>query len=142
MITLYAFGRIFREGIGETKDGFVVAASGAIVLYLAEKAGKLIPADVEGRTRVMQWCFAAASTVEPTIAAMDLVDMTDRAGELADHRAFLAKIEARWLAGLEERLADRTWIACAEFTVADILSRSPMSAESGSEGRCLRPTAS
>lgn len=40
-------------------DGFVLTESAAIVLYLAEKAGMLIPADVEGRTRVVQWCFAA-----------------------------------------------------------------------------------
>jgi hypothetical protein len=35
-------------------DGFVVAESAAVVLYLAEKAGKLIPRDVQGRTRVVQ----------------------------------------------------------------------------------------
>jgi glutathione S-transferase len=30
-------------------DGFVVAESAAVVLYIAQKAGKLIPADFEGR---------------------------------------------------------------------------------------------
>jgi glutathione S-transferase len=45
-------------------DGFVVAESAAVVLYVAEKAGKLIPGDVQGRTRVVQWCFAAVSTVD------------------------------------------------------------------------------
>src|SRR5471030_3307080 len=38
-------------------EGFIVAESGAVVLYLAEKAGKLIPADFKGRMRVVQWCF-------------------------------------------------------------------------------------
>jgi glutathione S-transferase len=42
-------------------DGFVVAESAAVVLYPAEKAGKLIPGDVQGRTRVVQWCFAACA---------------------------------------------------------------------------------
>jgi glutathione S-transferase len=167
MITLYGFGRIFREGIGETKDlrvewalqemelpyrvhaldhtggeldgeayrrlscfrqvpvidddGFVVAESGAILLYLAEKSGKLIPADFEGRTRVVQWCFAALTTVHPQLAEIDFIDMTDKNGELADHRAWHVTIAKRWLDGLDERLADREWIACADFTVADIL---------------------
>ena len=60
-----AYGRIspFRQAPVIDDDGFVVAESAAVVLYLAEKAGKLIPSDVQGRTRVVQWCFAAVSTV-------------------------------------------------------------------------------
>ena len=123
MITLYGFGTIFPDGIGETKDlrvqwaleetglpyrvhavdhtggehqgeaygrispfrqvpvidddGFVVSESAAIVLYLAEKAGKLIPAEVQGRTRVVQWCLAAVSTVHPTFQTLDLIGIFD-----------------------------------------------------------------
>jgi glutathione S-transferase len=164
MITLYGFGRIFREGIGETKDlrvewalqetglpyrvhgldhtggeldspayrkispfrqapaidddGFVVAESGAALLYIAEKAGKLIPSDFEGRTRVVQWCFAAVSTVAPTISLLSLGDM---AGLNDDGRKLWGGIAKRWLDGLELRLDGREWIACKDFTVADIL---------------------
>jgi glutathione S-transferase len=164
MITLYGFGRIFREGIGETKDlriewalqetglpyrvhaldhtageldgpafskispfhqapvidddGFIVAESGAAVLYIAEKAGRLIPPDVEGRVRVTQWCFAALSTVAPTLS---LVAIGDMAGLTDEGRAFWTKIANRWLDGLERRLDGSEWIACADFTVADIL---------------------
>src|SRR5688572_10452174 len=60
-----AYSRIspFRQAPIIDDDGFVVAESPAEVLYLAEKAGKLIPDDLQGRTRVTQWCFAAVSTV-------------------------------------------------------------------------------
>jgi glutathione S-transferase len=164
MITLYGFGRIFRAGIGNTKDlrtewalqetglpyrvhaldhtageldspayskispfhqapviddnGFIVAESGAAVLYIAEKAGKLIPADFQGRTRVTQWCLAALNTVEPPLAVIGLGEI---AGMTGDGRALWLKVANRMLEGLERRLDGREWIACAEFTAADLL---------------------
>src|SRR6195952_768132 len=50
-----AYSRIspFRQVPVIEDDGFAVAESAAVVLYIAEKAGKLIPSDVQGRTRVV-----------------------------------------------------------------------------------------
>ena len=170
MITLYGFGRIFPEGIGETKDlraqwaleevglpyrvhaldhtagelrgeafsrispfhqapvidddGFVVAESAAIVLYLAEKTGKLIPRDVQGRTRVVQWCFAAVSTVAPTLTCLDVLAIFDRDNAAHKIVAEVRKLAGAWLGDVERHLEDRAWIACAEFTVADIMMAS------------------
>ncbi|MEO8551755.1 MAG: glutathione S-transferase family protein [Kofleriaceae bacterium] len=170
MITLYGFGTIFPEGIGETKDlraqwaleetgleyrvhaidhdagehegeaysrispfhqvpvieddGFAVAESAAVVLYLAEKAGKLIPKDFQGRTRVVQWCFAAMSTVAPTLTTIDFLAMFDKDKAAPELHAAVHEIANRWLAGVERRLEAREWIACAEFTVADIMMAS------------------
>lgn len=167
MITLYGFGRIFPEGIGETKDlraqwaleeiglpyrvhaldhtageldsdayirlnpfrqvpvidddGFVVAESAAVVLYLAEKGGKLLPTDFQGRTRVVQWCFAAVGTVEPTLTCMDLLGIFDSGMAAKKLHEEVPKLARRWLGGVEQRLDGREWIACAEFTVADIM---------------------
>ena len=167
MITLYGFGRIFPEGIGETKDlraqwaleetglpyvvhaldhtagdldddaygrispfrqvpvidddGFVVAESAAVVLYVAEKAGTLIPGDVQGRTRVVQWCFAAVASVEPTLVCLDSIDIFDTDKAAHKVRAEVLKLAGRWLGHVERRLEDREWIACADFTAADIM---------------------
>ena len=167
MITLYAFGTIFPEGRGETKDlraqwaleelglpyrvhaldhtageldgeaysrispfhqapvidddGFVVAESAAVVLYLAEKAGKLIPGDPQGRTRVVQWCFAAVGTVEPTLTCLDFIGMFDKDKAAPKLYEEVRKLAGRWLGGIERRLERRAWIACADFTVADII---------------------
>ena len=97
-------------------DGFIVAESGAAVLYIAEKAGKLIPSDFQGRMRVTQWCFAALNTVELALIALgDVAGMTD------EGRALWVKLANRFFGGLERRLDGREWIACAEFTVPDIL---------------------
>jgi glutathione S-transferase len=102
-------------------DGFVVAESAAIVLYLAEKAGRLIPADVAGRTRVVQWCFAAVGTVEPTLVCIDLIEIFDSAKTADKVKEEARKLAGRWLGDLERRLENREWIACAGFTVADIM---------------------
>lgn len=118
-----AYGRIspFHQAPVIDDDGFVVAESAAIVLYLAEKAGKLIPSDVQGRTRVVQWCFAAVGTIEPTLTCIDLIDIFGRGD--ADHelKARVRELAGRWLRDLERRLVGRTWVACDDFTVADIM---------------------
>ena len=102
-------------------DGFVVAESAAIVLYLAEKAGKLIPGDAQGRARVVQWCFAAVSTVGTTLVCIDLIEMFDSGKTAPKLHAEVRKLAGRWLGDVERRLEHREWIACADFTVADIM---------------------
>lgn len=172
VITLYAFGTIFPEGRGETKDlwvqwaleelelryevhaldhtggelerdaysrispfrqapvidddGFVVAESAAIVLYLAEKAGKLLPTDVQGRIRTMQWCFAAVATVGSTLACLDIIGMFDSDRRAKELHAEVPKLAERWLRGVERRLEGHEWIACSDFTVADIMMASEL----------------
>jgi glutathione S-transferase len=116
-----AYSRIspFRQVPVIDDDGFVVAESAAVVLYLAEKAGKLIPSDVQGRTRVAQWCFAAVSTVAPTFMCLDVIEIFDPSANTL--RTEVRKLAGRWLSDVERRLEGREWIACDEFTVADIM---------------------
>ena len=119
-----AYRRIspFRQVPVIDDEGFIVAESAAIVLYLAEKAGKLIPADAHGRTRVVQWCFAAVSTVEPTLVCLDLIEIFDSGKSAHALKADVRKLAGRWLGDVEARLAEREWIACAEFTAADLMT--------------------
>lgn len=121
-----AFARIspFHQAPVLDDDGFVVAESAAVVLYVAEKSGKLMPADVQGRMRVTQWCFAAVATVLPTLLCMDLVEMFDSDGAAHKVTAELKKIAGRWLADVERRLEGREWIATDEFSAADIMMAS------------------
>jgi glutathione S-transferase len=67
-----AYGKIspFHQIPVIDDDGFILSESAAIVIYLAEKAGKLIPSDIQGRTRVTQWCFAAVATIDPLNGAL------------------------------------------------------------------------
>lgn len=101
-------------------DGFVLAESAAILPYVAEKAGRLIPTDVQGRTRVMQWCFAAVSTVAPTLQCIETIEIFDQEKTATKVLAETRKLADRWLGHVEQHLEDHEWIACPEFSVADI----------------------
>src|SRR3954447_3816089 len=101
-----AYSRIspFHQAPVIDDDGFVVAESAAVVLYLAEKAGKLIPSDFQGRARVVQWCFAAVSTVEPILVCLDMIGIFDSGKAARTLHEEVPKLAQRWLGDVERRL--------------------------------------
>ncbi|HZW15923.1 MAG TPA: glutathione S-transferase family protein [Brevundimonas sp.] len=101
-------------------DGLILSETGAILIHLAEKSGRLIPADPEARAHVIQWTLAALSTVEGPIQPLKLMDL-GAMGEPGDVRTFLTGWTRRVLDGLNRRLEGREWIAADDFTIADLL---------------------
>ena len=102
-------------------DGLVLSESGAIVLYLARRTGRLIPADTAGAAQVERWCFAALNTIEMPLLNLQLMDFViDDSGANA-YRGFLVQWAVRHLGALERWLEGREYVANAHFSAADIL---------------------
>lgn len=114
-------------------DGVVVTESGAILVYLARKTGKLMPRDLAGEAQVLRWSFAALSSIEPPILSAWFVGITGGKGT-KPHDALSAWAGKR-VGQLDGWLAGRAFVATDDFTVADILVTHVLSA--GSTDRAL-----
>src|SRR5262245_63758497 len=56
-------------------DGVVVTESGAILLYLARKSGKLMPHDLAGEAQVLRWSVTALTTIEVPVLSLWFVTL-------------------------------------------------------------------
>ncbi|MER8818485.1 glutathione S-transferase N-terminal domain-containing protein [Mesorhizobium sp. M0991] len=95
--------------------------SGAILLYLSDKTGKLVPADATLRYETIQWVFFQMASVGPMFGQVGFFHKF--AGrEIADKRPLERyRDESRRLIGvLETRLKRRSWIMGDDYTIADI----------------------
>ena len=95
--------------------------SGAILLYLAEKTDRLIPADSVSRYETIQWVFFQMAGVGPMFGQLGF--FYKFAGkEIEDKRPLdrYANESKRLMGVLEGRLKDRQWIMGDEYTIADI----------------------
>lgn len=97
---------------------FAVFESGAILVYLAEKTGKLMPVDVKGRSRVLQWLMFQMGGIGPMMGQANVF-----------FRYFPEKIQPaidryqkecrRLFEVLNGRLADHEYLA-GDYSIADI----------------------
>ncbi|WP_312785225.1 glutathione binding-like protein [Brevundimonas sp.] len=97
--------------------------SGAILVYLAEKAGRFLPADPAARYETLQWVFFQMASIGPMFgqvgffhkfAGREYEDKRPRDRYVAESR--------RLLGVLEGRLEGRDWIVGEDYTIADIAS--------------------
>lgn len=95
--------------------------SGAILMYLAEKTGKLLPKDAAGRYEALAWLFFQVGSIGPMFGQVGF--FYKFAGkDYEDKRPLQRYVDesARLLQVLETQLNGKTWIMGGEFTVADV----------------------
>jgi GSH-dependent disulfide-bond oxidoreductase len=100
-------------------DGFVLTESNAILIYLAEKTGKLLPKENKLRAKLTEAMMFQASSLGPMFGQL-MVFAGAWKNEFPAVTARYAKEVNRILAVLETRLQGQTYFAGDEFTVADI----------------------
>jgi len=95
--------------------------SGAILLYLAEKTGQLLPADPARRYECIQWVFFQMAAIGPMFGQVGFFHKF--AGRDYEDKRPLERYRAeseRLLRVLDTRLAGRQWIMGEEYSIADI----------------------
>jgi GST-like protein len=101
--------------------------SGAILLYLAEKTGRLLPRDAARRYETIQWLFFQVGGVGPIFGKLGYFKKFEGSA-IEDERPLehFREQSMQLLDVLDQRLAERTWIMGEEFTIADIAMIGPV----------------
>jgi len=99
-------------------DDLPVFESGAILVWLAEKAGSLMPADAKGRSQVLQWLMFQMAGVGPMMGQANVFFryLPEKIPLAIDRYQSEGK---RLLTVLDQRLADHQFLA-GDYSVADI----------------------
>jgi len=103
---------------GPDGDPLSIFESGAILIYLAEKSGKLLPTDTRNRMRVLQWLFFQVGGVGPLFGQRNHFSFA--AAEKIPYAIERYENEARRLCKVvDEALAQSEYIA-GNYSIADI----------------------
>jgi GST-like protein len=107
-----------------TGKPLALTQSNAMLLYLAEKSGRLIPADYRGRARCYEWLMMLATDIYPPFAAVYYMSWT----KPEPYREAAAWFEDRTIAEYEafdRHLGENEYVAGEEFSIADIAGYPP-----------------
>ena len=104
--------------VDHDNGGFAVFESGALMIYLAEKAGKLLPSDVKGRSLVIQWLMFQMGGIGPMMGQANV--FFRYAPERIPYAIERYQREVRRLFEvLDTRLAEHEFLA-GDYSIADI----------------------
>jgi GST-like protein len=101
-------------------DGVPVFESGAILLHLAEKAGRFMPTDARGRKETLEWLFWQVGNLGPMAGQLSHFVNYAQGEHSYSHQRYANEYN-RCLGVLERRLEGRDYIL-DEYSIADMAS--------------------
>ena len=107
--------------VDHDNDDFVLAESGAILLYLAERSGKLWPTDPQLRHQAMQWLMFQMSAIGPMLGQAMFFQRIAAPKGIVDEYAIERYVteSKRLLDVLNEALRDQEYF-CGAYSMVDI----------------------
>lgn len=99
--------------------GRPLAESGAILMWLAERSGTLLPIEPGPRYEVIQWLMVQMASVGPMFGQLNHFRLLPEGSEPYARARYSAQAE-RLYGLLDERLAREEWIAGGAYSIADI----------------------
>jgi GST-like protein len=102
-------------------DGLVIWESGAILLHLAEKYGKLLPADPAGRIHAIQYAFFQTGGMGPNLGRLGAQMRRPAAEQNAEMMQIFTDEVTRLFGVLDRILSDGRPFLVGEYSIADIM---------------------
>lgn len=100
-------------------DGAVVFDSNAILLHLAERTGRFLPAMEPDRGTTLSWLFFVATGLSPFSGqAVHFLHMAPEEIPYARNR-YLKEVERHYQV-MDERLSSNEWLGGADYSIADM----------------------
>lgn len=95
--------------------------SGAILLYLGEKTGRLLPKEIAGKYEAIEWMMVQMTTLGPMFGQhVHFMRFAPKGNDYSQSR-YTTQVH-RVLEVMDQRLAQKSWLGGADYSIADIAS--------------------
>lgn len=99
--------------------GHPLAESAAILFWLAERSGRLLPTSGAARYEIMQWVMVQMASIGPMLGQLNHFKLLPKDSEPYALGRYVAQAE-RLYRLIDERLTTREWIAGDRYSIADV----------------------
>lgn len=110
---------VIVDSDGPNGNPITIFESGAILLYLAEKTGKLLPRETAAKYEALQWLMVQMTTVGPMFGQFVHYLRFAPAGNDYSRSRYLTQAH-RVTESIDERLATRPWLSGDNYGIADV----------------------